>query len=162
MTLRAIRGKAKDKHDRGALDRETIKKKMDGFGVDTTEMLERRKRDRSVFRGFLKALPGGSDDEMEKMDTDGLTPGKLKRQKKEKSVNFKREVSRARSHTRPREPSQVGLKDEDAFDVVKKMDKRGGRIEWRGRPDEYWKEAQWYSQQEINVMNRSRIKLALQ
>jgi len=115
-----------------------------------------------VFRGFLKALPGGSDDEMEKMDTDGLTPGKLKRQKKEKSVNFKREVSRARSHTRPREPSQVGLKDEDAFDVVKKMDKRGGRIEWRGRPDEYWKEAQWYSQQEINVMNRSRIKLALQ
>ena len=131
MMPRAIRGKVKDKHDRGALDRETIKKKMDGFGVDTTEMLERRKRDRSVFRGFLKALPGGSDDEMEKMDTDGLTPGKLKRQKKEKSVNFKREVSRARSHTRPREPSQVGLKDEEAVDVAKKMDKRGRR-NWEG------------------------------
>ena len=48
---RNIRGRAKDKHDRGALDRDTIKRKMEGYGVDTSKMLERgRKRERSVDR----------------------------------------------------------------------------------------------------------------
>jgi len=128
MMPRAIRGKVKDKHDRGALDSEVIRKKMDGFGVDTTEMLERRKRGRSVERRLTKALPAGSDDEM---DMEGMTPKQLKKQKKEKSVKFKRDVSTARSHSRPREPSQVGLKDESAAAIVKKLDK-AGRRNWEG------------------------------
>ena len=57
MMPRAIRGRAKDKHDPGALDENEIKKKMEKYGVDASKMLERgrtmergRKRERSLSR----------------------------------------------------------------------------------------------------------------
>lgn len=132
MMPRAIRGRMKDKHDRGALDAENIKKKMDGYGVDTSAMLERgRKRGRSVERRLTRALPGSSDDENEDMDMDGLSKKQIKKQKKEKTDKKKREHSLARAHSKPREPSQVGLKDETAKSIAKKLDKQG-RKHWEG------------------------------
>jgi nucleolar GTP-binding protein len=83
MMPRAIRGRAKDKHDRGALDSEEIRKKMNVYGVDTETMIESgRKRGRSHNRRRSREI---SDDEMEDMDTDGMTKKQKKKQKKEKS-----------------------------------------------------------------------------
>lgn len=133
MMPRAIRGRAKDKHDRGALDSEEIRKKMDVYGVDTETMIESgRKRGRSHDRRRSREI---SDDEMENTDTDGMTKKQIKKQKKEKSVKKKREHSLARSHSRPREPSQVGLKDETAASIAKKLDKQG-RKKWFGASGE--------------------------
>ena len=39
--LQVIRGKRKDQHNRGALDKDEINKRMDKFGVDPTAMLKR-------------------------------------------------------------------------------------------------------------------------
>ena len=47
----AIRGKRKDMHDRGALDKEEIKWRMGRFGVDPTAMLERGRTSRDAKRG---------------------------------------------------------------------------------------------------------------
>ncbi len=130
---RAIRGRAKDKHDRGALDAAEIKKKMDGYGVDTSSMIERgRKRERSVDSRRTRRVSEERDVEMaEDMDVDGLSKGQIKKQKREQKEAKKREHSLARSHSRPREPSQMGLKDSAAEDVAKKLDKRG-RKSWAG------------------------------
>ena len=38
---RAIRGKIKDFHDRGTLNKKKINKRMENFGVDPNEILER-------------------------------------------------------------------------------------------------------------------------
>lgn len=134
---RAIRGRAKDKHDPGALDSEEIRKKMDSYGVDASQMLERgRKRSRTVERRLTKALSNSSDDEMEDaMDIDGKSKGQVKKQKKEKAEKKKMDHSLARSHSRPREPSQVGLKDETAASIAKKLDKQG-RKAWEGMSGE--------------------------
>lgn len=130
---REIRGRAKDKHDRGALDPKEIKKKMDGYGVDTSAMIERgRKRERSVDRRRTRTVSEERDTDMgEDMDVDGLSKGQIKKQKKEKKESKKRESSLARSHSRPREPSQMGLKDKQAAEIAKKLDKRG-RTNWEG------------------------------
>jgi nucleolar GTP-binding protein len=130
MMPRMIRGRAKDKHDRGALDSGEIKKNMEKYGVDVTTMLENgHKRGRSVDRRRQRAV---SDDEMEEVvNTDGLSERQAKKQKKEIREKKKREHSLARSHSRPREPSQVGLKDESAASIAKKLDKQG-RKKWEG------------------------------
>merc|ERR1712038_1502319 len=124
---------AKDKHDRGALDPSEIRKKMDGYGVDTAEMIERgRKRERSVDRRRSRKVSEERDVDMDEgMDIDGLSKGQAKKQKKEKKEAKKRESSLARSHSRPRESSQMGLKDTTAESVAKKLDKRG-RKSWAG------------------------------
>jgi nucleolar GTP-binding protein len=131
---RAIRGRAKDKHDRGALNADEIKKKMDEYGVDTSAMIERgRKRERSVdSRRRSRQVSDEDDVDMgEEMDVDGLSKGQLKKQKKERQESKKREQSLARSHSRPREPSQMGLKDKEAEIIAKKLDKQG-RKSWEG------------------------------
>lgn len=130
---RSIRGRAKDKHDAGALNADEIKKKMDGYGVDTTAMLERgRKRERSVDRRRTRKVSEERNNDMdESMDVDGMSKGQIKKQKKEKKDSKKREHSLARSHSKPREPSQMGLKDEEAEKIAKKLDK-AGRTSWEG------------------------------
>jgi len=131
---RSVRGRAKDKHDRGALDEEEIRKKMGGYGVDVEAMLERgRKRGRSVNARRSRKREGQDDVEMgeDETNTDGMSKGKVKKMKKERSESKKRESSLARSHSRPREPSQIGLKDEAAARIAKKLDKAGRTI-WEG------------------------------
>lgn len=134
---RAIRGRSKDKHDPGALNENEIKKKMDKFGVDTSKMLERgrsmergRKRERSLSRKRSMSL--GEDADME--DIEG-SKGEMKKAKKAKVEARRREASLARSHSRPRDASQVGLKDEETAKVAKKLDKEG-RKQWHGASGE--------------------------
>jgi nucleolar GTP-binding protein len=135
----AIRGKMKDKHDVGVLNANKIKEKMDAVGVDTTLMLERgrkmeeergRKRERSISRRRIVERDDASDVEMED-DVTTLSKGKQKQIKKLKSEKGKRDLSLARSHSRPREPSAVGLKDDDAAKVAAKLE-REGRMKWLG------------------------------
>eukprot|EP00543_Licmophora_paradoxa_P004683 CAMPEP_0202452410 /NCGR_PEP_ID=MMETSP1360-20130828/10624_1 /ASSEMBLY_ACC=CAM_ASM_000848 /TAXON_ID=515479 /ORGANISM="Licmophora paradoxa, Strain CCMP2313" /LENGTH=704 /DNA_ID=CAMNT_0049071229 /DNA_START=64 /DNA_END=2178 /DNA_ORIENTATION=- len=132
---RTIRNRTRDKHTPGALHASEIKKKMDTYGVDTSKMIERgrsldrgRKRDRSLSR---KAPRSVSPDDAAMDDVSGLSKGAIKKAKKLKVDSKKRESSLARSHSKPREPSQMGLKDEQAVDFASKMDRRG-RKQWRG------------------------------
>jgi nucleolar GTP-binding protein len=140
---RSVRGRGKDKHDRGALNADDIKKKMDGYGVDTSLMLERgretergRKRERSMSVRRMTKTTDGDDvmsttmDEDMKMDA-SMSNTQLKKVKKAKKDSIKRESSLARSHSRIREPSEMGLKDEAAARIAKKLDK-AGRTNWEG------------------------------
>jgi nucleolar GTP-binding protein len=138
MRPRIIRGKSRDKHDRGALDPKEIKKTMDGLGVDSSKMLERgrsvdkaergRKRERS-----LSNRRGGEDavEDTGMEDVSGMSKAEKKLAKKAKAEEGRRELSVARSHSRPREPSQMGLKDEKAMKMAHKLDLRG-RKGWIG------------------------------
>jgi nucleolar GTP-binding protein len=135
----AIRGKMKDIHDVGVLNATKIKEKMDAVGVDTTLMLERgrkvelergRKRERSLSQRHIVGRDDGSDVEMDD-DVTNLSKGKQKQMEKIKSGKEKRDLSLARSHSRPREPSAVGLKDDDAVKVAAKLE-REGRMKWLG------------------------------
>ena len=143
MVPRAIRGRAKDKHDPGALDGKEIKKKMDQLGVDTSKMLERgrtmeqargRKRERSLSRRRRDGAEDDGDD-VDMEDISGMSKGKQKKAKKEKRDKEKRELSQARSHSRSREPSAMGLKDEAEAKVAAKLDKQG-RKAWMGASGE--------------------------
>ena len=140
---RAVRGRGRDKHDAGARDSAEVKRKMDQYGIDASQMIESaaaqrgRKRDRSLgpsARGRSRTrgagADGGSDAEME-ISTEGMSNKEAKRVRKEKKQSAKREMSLARSHSRPRDPSAVGLKDEAAERVAKKLDKLG-RNQWFG------------------------------
>jgi nucleolar GTP-binding protein len=139
MIPRAIRGQPKDKHDhRAALDAKEIKKNMEKIGVDATLMIERgrskeqergRKRERSLSRRRGDTV-GDDDVEMEE-DVSGLSKGKQKMIKKAKVDKEKRELSLARSHSRPRDPSTKGLRDAEEEKIAAKLD-REGRNGWRG------------------------------
>ncbi|EEC44403.1 predicted protein [Phaeodactylum tricornutum CCAP 1055/1] len=135
----SIRGKSKDKHDAGTLLATEIRKTMDSIGVDSSKMLERgrllergRKRERSLSRSRR-----GADDEDAAMDVDvsGLSKAALKKIKKEKGEKARRDLSQARSHSRPREPSQMGLKDSESVKSAQKLD-RLGRKGWMGASGE--------------------------
>lgn len=143
MVPRAIRGRAKDKHDPGAFDGKQIKKKMDQLGVDSTKMLERgrrmddargRKRERSLSRRHRDAIERSEDVDMEE-DISGMSKGRQKKAKKEKKDKEKRSLSLARSHSRPREPSAMGLKDEAQAKIASKLEKHG-RNAWAGAAGE--------------------------
>jgi nucleolar GTP-binding protein len=133
-----IRGKAKDKHDKGALDGQEIKKKLDSLGIESEKIVERgrkmaeergRKRERSVSR--LRGSEAQDADMEDVVDTEGLSNKQLKKVKKDQQNAKKDELSRARSHSRPREPSQMGLKDEKSVDIALKLE-REGRKAWVG------------------------------
>jgi nucleolar GTP-binding protein len=139
----AFRGLSKGKHDRGALDGKEIKKTMEMLGVDASKLVERgrsmerargRKRDLSLSR--LRHDVGGFEDtEMEDVDKSGMSIGQLKKAKRAELSSEKNKVSRARSHSRPREPSQMGLPDEKAVDVAQKLDRKS-RKGWLGASGE--------------------------
>lgn len=144
----AIRGRIT-----GALDAKEIKKKMDDLGVDSSKMLERgramekvergRKRERSLSRKREK-LVGDEDvtmDDGDKGDDDDdmkpeVSAAVAKRLKREKSEARRLELSRARSHSKPRDLSAVGLKnDQETIDKVKKLERQGRRA-WEGAAGE--------------------------
>jgi nucleolar GTP-binding protein len=122
---REFRNRVKDKHTPSPLDAEEIKKKMDSYGVDVSKMLERgrtmergRKRERSLSR-LREPSP---DEEME-------DSGFSKKVKKVRAEERKNASSLSRSRSRPREPSQIGLKDEAALKLTKQMG-REGQVNW--------------------------------
>lgn len=140
---REIRGRAKDKHDEDAkLTADAIEKRMEKYGVDASKMVERgRKREREDPRVRRRAERAAADKEMEDAaanDSDeemkdgrGLSKGDIKRAKKEREQSVKREKSLARSHSRPREPAQMGLKDESMAKIAKKVESKG-QMRWHG------------------------------
>jgi len=134
---REIRGRIKDCHDDGAkLKASAIEKRMSKVGVDASQMLERgRQKERDAPREKRRRARDGKDADMEdagpagaEEDTEdgrGKSKGAIKRQRKEREQSVRREKSQARSHSRPREPSEMGLKDEDMAKVAKKVEKQG-------------------------------------
>ncbi|KAL7506227.1 hypothetical protein ACHAXN_003496 [Cyclotella atomus] len=141
---REIRGRTKDKHDEDAkLSADAIEKRMEKYGVDASKMVERgRKRERedprvrrraeraaAADKEMEDAAANDSDEEMQ--DGRGLSKGAIKRAKKEREQSVKREKSLARSHSRPREPSQMGLKDESMAKIAKKVESKG-QMRWHG------------------------------
>jgi hypothetical protein len=138
MVPRAIRGQPKDKHDRGVLDAKEIKKNMEKIGVDASLMIERgrtteqergRKRDRSLSR--RRAAASGEDEDVDMDDVSVMSKGKQKQVKKAKADKEKRELSLARSHSKSREPSVKGLRDEEEAKIAAKLE-REGRMGWLG------------------------------
>lgn len=108
---------------------------MGKLGVDVSKMVERgrtldrergRKRERSSSRAETSEVLDDVDMEM----TD-LSRTQAKKKKREKSEAAKREASVTRGHSRPRDPSQVGLGTEDAVKAAKKLE-RQGRKGWAG------------------------------
>ena len=55
----------------------------------------------------------------------------MKKQKREKSEIAKREASVTRGHSRPRDPSAMGLHSEEAVKAAQKLDRKG-RMGWHG------------------------------
>lgn len=139
MKPRAIRGMSKDKHDRGKLDGKEIKKNLEQLGVDPTKLLERgramerergRKRERSSLSRRL-AVHDDDEEDAEMEDASGGSKGAMKKAKRAKADKEKRSLSRARSHSKQREPSAMGLKSEKEVDIATKLD-RQGRKKWVG------------------------------
>lgn len=135
---RTIRGRTKDMHQPGDRNKDVIKAKMDKLGVDATKMIERgrsmdrergRKRERSIRRSVRDEE---SDDEMEDVT---LSKTQAKKKKRSKSEAAKREASVTRGHSKPRDPSQVGLYSEAAVKAAKKLE-RQGRKGWMGASGE--------------------------
>ncbi|KAL7529703.1 hypothetical protein ACHAWF_008512 [Thalassiosira exigua] len=135
---REIRGRVKDKHDSDAkLDAKAIERRLDEVGVDAGKMLERgRKREREGPRerrrraakdAETEDVPPVADQDLGDDEGRGRSKGAVKRAKKEREESVRREKSLARSHSRPREPSQVGLRDDAMAKVAKKEEKKGQR-----------------------------------
>merc|ERR1712176_714250 len=112
----------------------------DKLGVDASKMIERgrsltrgSKRGRSRQRGSRDAENIESDDA--EMEDAALSKTQVKRRKRSKSEAAKREASVTRGHSRPRDPSQVGLHTDAAVKAAKKME-RQGRKAWMGASGE--------------------------
>lgn len=135
---RMIRGRAKDRHDPGARNDSVIKDTLGKLGVDASKMIERgrsldrergRKRERSRARNTELEDDGGIGDI--EMENASLSKTQAKKQKRSKSEGAKREASITRGHSRPRDPSQLGLHTEGAVKAAKKLE-RQGRKGWLG------------------------------
>lgn len=144
MRPHAIRGKVRDKHDAGTLNENKIKETMDKLGVDSTKMLERgrsmekergRKRERSLVSKLRREAGDASNDDIVMEDVGNMTKKQEKRAKRAKADSEKRSVSRARSHSKPRTASQMGLKDDKDLQIAKKLE-RSGRKNWTGAAGE--------------------------
>lgn len=133
---RETRGRAKDKHDRGDREATSVLRKMDDtLGVDTTLL---RERGRSVSRRPKRKETNDeteNNNDADDMEVEGLSRTKAKRLKKERAESRKREASLARSHSRPRDPSRVGLRDAEHAKLARKKEKEGRR-EWEGASGE--------------------------
>jgi nucleolar GTP-binding protein len=141
MMPREVRGRSKDKHDPGVRNTSEIAKTMEKFGIDASKMIERgRKRERSLDTTRSRGQRESADKDEDMTDAftaEGttLSKGQTKKMRKEKDEIRKREASLARSHSRPRTPSQVGLKNEEAVAIAKKKEKLG-RSSWEGMAGE--------------------------
>jgi nucleolar GTP-binding protein len=131
---RTIRGRVKDKHDLGARNKDVIKSKMNGLGVDTSKMIERGRaldKDLGRKRGRSRVRRDVEMDDKEEMEEAPVSKTQAKKQKRSKSEAAKREASISRGHSRPRDPSQIGLHTEAAVMAAKKLEKRGRKM-WEG------------------------------
>jgi len=110
---RSARGRRKDMHQEGELSK--MKQNLEDAGVDTSHMDDSK---RFVKRGRKRTRRGedldDSDDEMGSSEMEGKSAGAVKKAKKAKKDERKREESIARSHSNaPKAPTEKGLKDEE-------------------------------------------------
>lgn len=137
VRARTIRNRAMDKHDDDILTNDAIQSKMDDrLGVDTTLMRGRltergRKRSRSLSRKLM--VNDDDDDDMEDAaanDDDNNTKATRTNNKRQARAKSREASSRARSHSRPRTPSSMGLKDDKTLKKVEQLAKTEGQINW--------------------------------
>jgi len=137
MMPRQTRGRSRDKHSPADRDPVKIEAHMKKYGLDATQMIERgRKRERSVETRRRRPTEDEeiTDAQNEEMDVD-VSKGEIKRRKKEEKQK-KRDASLVRmGHSRPRDPSSMGLKDKEAMRASKKAEKLG-RGQWAGMAGE--------------------------
>ncbi|CAJ1946837.1 unnamed protein product [Cylindrotheca closterium] len=130
---RSIRGRTKDKHDRGDRNKDVVKDKMERLGVDASIMIKRgRSLDKT--RGRKRGISVSRDVEMDNSnDSPGteISKTQTKKQRRSRSEAAKREASISRGHSRPRDPSQIGLHSDAAVEAAKKLEKQGRRM-WEG------------------------------
>ena len=69
-------------------------------------------------------------DSEERTET-GMSNTQAKKQRRSRSEAAKREASITRGHSRPRDPSQIGLHTDAAIKAAKKLEKQGRRM-WEG------------------------------
>eukprot|EP00934_Nitzschia_sp_Nitz4_P006146 Nitzschia sp. Nitz4//scaffold283_size24287//17182//19358//NITZ4_008408-RA/size24287-augustus-gene-0.31-mRNA-1//1//CDS//3329545663//6136//frame0 len=136
---RTVRGRTKDKHQPGDRTEEEVKKHLDSYGIDSSKMLERgrsmeRERGRKRERSRLRSEPMEDIEDHDMEETD-LSKTQAKKRRREKSEAAKREASVTRGHSKPRDPSQMGLHTEDAVKAVMKLE-RQGRKGWSGASGE--------------------------
>lgn len=126
---RTIRGRAKDKHDRGDRNKDVVKDKMGRLGVDTRKMIASgRSLDKTRKRGISATRDMEMDDNSPGAE---ISKTQAKKQRRSRSEATKREASISRGHSRPRDPSQVGLYSDEAIKAAKKFEKQGRRM-WEG------------------------------
>mmetsp|Transcript_42733 Transcript_42733/g.103353 ORF Transcript_42733/g.103353 Transcript_42733/m.103353 type:complete len:660 (+) Transcript_42733:276-2255(+) len=131
---RTVRGRAKDKHDRGDRNKDVVKDKMDRLGVDASKMIERgRSLDKTL--GRKRGISASRDMEMDENPDDSpgaeISKTQAKKQRRSRSEAAKREASISRGHSRPRDPSQMGLHSDAAIKAAQKLEKQGRRM-WEG------------------------------
>ena len=116
---RSVRLRKKDKHDKSALDKGNVRSHLEGLGVDADGIVERGRE-----RGRKRSRRDGDEEimDVEPVDTSGMSNKELKRHKREEKSRERRSVSVARSHSKVREPSQVGLRDDDMKKIATKKD----------------------------------------
>lgn len=140
---RTARGRTKYKHAPGDRNKDIIKAKMDTLGVDTSKMIERgrilerergRKRERSRDRASSNGKGDGFDNK-EMKDVEPTSKTQAKKKKRSKREAEKREASFTRGHSRPRDPSQMGLHTDASVKAAKKLE-RLGRKRWMGASGE--------------------------
>ena len=100
----AIRGKSKDQHDRGALYKGNINKRMENFGVGPTAMIERVRTPRDTKRGrkedTSRACGGGGDGDVDMYATTAIVLSSKGKLSTATSVEYKarrKKIARASS-----------------------------------------------------------------
>ncbi|CAB9516527.1 Nucleolar GTP-binding protein 1 [Seminavis robusta] len=137
MMPREFRGRAKDKHDPGARNKNEIEKRMEDLGVDASKMIERgRSLDREAARKRGRSRNRRDEDDAtmedaEPMDDDGQSKTKRKKARREREESRKRDPSvNKRTHNKPQTLEKKGL-NEDTKATAKKMERKG-RKGWAG------------------------------
>jgi len=133
---RQIRNKPLNKmHEIAVTSSKAIHDKMDALGVDTSKMIERgRKRERAE-RGRKASRSRNREEKMsdDEEDVDMKEPaGSKTAAKKQKRLDqdLVREEKGSRSHSRPRKPTDVGVKDKEAMRKVEQLSRKEGQIKW--------------------------------
>jgi nucleolar GTP-binding protein len=128
---RIIRNRPKDRmHDVDKLSADQIRKDLDDkFGIDTTDMIQNRATTRGRKRTRRDDDDDDDDDDMSEDAMMELSKTQAKKKKKQKQESKRRTVSLARSHDQPKDADaptfNIGLKDETAARIAKKLDQRG-------------------------------------
>jgi len=125
-------------HNEGTSSSNAIKTRMDKLGVDTSKMLERGRQKQQDERGrkrtrSLAHRKKADDVDMEEVAAPkrSMSKGATKKQKM-LDEQLAKDEKRSRSHSRPRKPSDMGVKDEETMRKVQAEHRKEGQ-KWSRR-----------------------------